>query len=230
MSRSYRSALLAAVAAFVSAQAVPALHAQSDYSNRLATSYLTAGVGFAGGASMTLDPPLGLKVAPQFSYRITAETAYPLSPSISAMLGLGLDNRSYKVRNESNTDFYTTTHGTYFSVTPGFSFSAFYVGMNFGFPMSGSYSVKAGSADEVTTDMSDADFSKQLTLVEPRIGAVIPLMNNKTGWLSLSVIGSITLGEVIDRPATSADNAGDYTMVTGMIGLSYQFSIPGTGK
>lgn len=231
MNRFSRPIILAAVAAFLGVLVAPALRAQTDYSSRKATSFLTVGLGLAGGASMILDPPEGSKVGPIFAYRITAETGYPLSPSISALLGLGLDNRGTRLRSFANTDVYTDTRVGYFAVTPGFSFSSFYIGMNFGFPMSGGYTSKSGpGAAEQSRDMTDAEFEKVETLLEPRIGAVIPIINNKTGWLSLSVIGGISLNELIDRGEVTADAAGDLKMVCGQIGVSYQFSIPGTGK
>lgn len=216
-----------AVAALVASCLIGAasLEAQTDYSNRRATSFLTAGLGFAGGASMTLSPPEGNKVGPIFAWRLTGQAAYPLSPSISAMMELGLDNRGSRERPFNNTDLYTDTHIGYFSINPGFMFSSFYVGMNFGFPVSGSYTNNGG-----TVDMSDASFDKLQTIIEPRVGAIIPLMNNKSGWMGLSILGGITLNEIIDRGTVSSSDDSDYHLVSAHLGLFYQFSIPGTGK
>lgn len=199
--------------------------AQSDYSSAKSTSYLTIGPSFSGGASMIIDPPEGSKVVPLFAWRGAADLTYPLSPSIGAAFGLGLEGRGNRLRHPDNTESYTNTNITYFSLNPGFRFSAFYIGLNIGLPMSGSYSTK-----ETSTDMPAADFDKLNVLIEPKLGAVVEIHNSESGWLGMTIMGSISASEYLDRGEVTADAAGDFHMVSGQIGLTYQFAIPGTKR
>lgn len=203
--------------------------AQTDYSSSKSTSYLTIGPSFSGGASMIISPPEGSKVVPLFAWRAAADATYPLSPSIGAALGLGLEGRGNRLRSPSSTEFYTNTNLTYFSINPGFRFSAFYVGLNLGFPMSGSTLTKT-PVSETSVDMTDAEFDKLEVLIEPKIGAVVEILNNENGWLGMTIMGSITAGEISDRGDVTSDNAGDFHMVNGQLGLTYQFAIPGTKR
>jgi hypothetical protein len=221
-----------AAAALFALGATSQLHAQTDYSSRGATQFLTVGPGFAGGASLHFAAREGTKLGPLFAYRITAEGGYPLGGAIRAQLGLGWDSRGIKERSPDNTEVYTKTRVNYFALTPGVGLSAFYLGLNIGFPMSGSVSVKGGpNAEEDTQDMSDAAFEFIEVLLEPRIGATVNVFEERSSWLALTIIGGISLNELMDRgtlPSSGADGIGDYHLATLQLGLSYQFSIPGT--
>jgi hypothetical protein len=223
-----RFARILAVAATSVISAGVALHAQTDYSTSKATSYLTIGPSFSGGASMIFSPPEGSKVVPLFAWRGAADATYPLSPSIGAALGLGFEARSFRLRSPEDADSYTNTHYSYFMINPGFRFAAFYVGVNFGFPMSGSFASKAGTV-ESSRDMTTAEFDSTNVLIEPKVGAVVEIMNDKTGWLGLTIMGTVSVSELAKRgDVSSIDNAGDFHAVSGQIGLTYQFAIPGT--
>lgn len=217
-SRSIVAALAVTVAGAILA---PSISAQTDYSNRRATSFLSIGPGFAGGASLAVDPPTGYKVGPVFSWRGTAEVAYPLSPSISAMMSLGYDSRGTAIEDANGTSLYDTRTG-YFSIQPGFVFSGFYIGMNFGFPMSGSVTTPDGT----TTSFTDAQLETVESVLEPRLGGVFTLINDKSGWLAMTVTGGYDLNEAKDP--NGAVSFGK--MVSAHLGVFYQFTIPGTGK
>lgn len=221
-----------AAAALIGLGGVPQVQAQTDYSSRGATQFLTVGPGFAAGASLHFAAMEGTKLGPLFAYRITAEAGYPLGGAIRAQLGLGWDSRGIKERNPDNTEVYNKTRLNYFAITPGFGLSAFYLGMNIGFPMSGSVSFKGGPNDEEhSEDLADAVFDKAEVLLEPRIGATVNLFEERSSWLALTIVGGISLNEMFDRgdlPSTGADGIGDYHLATMQLGLTYQFSIPGT--
>lgn len=205
--------------------------AQTDYSNRTATASLTAGLATNFGASMIIDPPLGSKVSPIFAFSVSAASTYPLTPVISACLNLGYESRGTKLRAENDADFYTITRVGYFTINPGFQFSAFYLGMNFMMPMGGTNTIKAGPTfSETTSDMTSAEEDKLETLIEPRLGAVIPLMEDKNGFLGLTVMGGYTLNEISDRGSNLTDDDGTFNMVAGYLGVTYQFAIPGTSR
>jgi hypothetical protein len=210
------------LAAALLAAAVTNVSAQSDYSKRKASRSLTVGLGFAGGASLdTHEPPEGTNVSPIFAWRGTVDATYPLTPVISTTLSFGLDSRGTKYYADADDEVYNVGRFTYFTLTPAFRFSAFYLGLNLGFPMSGTSTVKQGSnASEQTADVSDATMEFYQTMIEPRIGAIIPLMDEESGWLGLTIIGGYQVNEIIEK----AEN--HYASLH--LGLTWQFAIPGT--
>ncbi len=217
MKHSYTCSILVLLL-ILTAVAVPA-RAQTDYGNRQATTSLTAGIEFDGGASMITDPPDNLKVKPIFAWRLVGEGTYPLTPTIGANLQFGIDSRGTRLHAENNADSWQDTHLTYFCLTPAFRFSAFYVGFNFGFPMSVSTAYPNGTSTEgKTTDLN--------TLMEVRAGAVITLVDEKIGWLGLTIVGGYSLNEFKDTP----DSHTDFTLVALHGGLTWQFAIPGTSR
>ncbi len=198
--------------------------AQTNYGKRKATRQLTLGAAFGVGASMILSPPPGAKVKPIFAWRGTAEASYPLTETVGTALGLGLDSRGYSLHPDGAPEDYVDTRITYFTFTPGFTFSAFYIGMNIAMPMSGT-----ASSEAATSDISDAEMDNFTTLLEPRVGAIIPLMDEETGWMGLTILGGASLNEMVDRADVSGDES-DYHMVSLHLGLTYQFAIPGTKR
>jgi hypothetical protein len=207
--------------------------AQTDYSNRLATSSLTVGPTTIFGASMIIDPAKGSKVSPIFSYKLSADATFPLTPVISAGLGLGYESRGTKIRAESNADIFTTTRLSYFTIYPNFGFSSFRIGLNMGLPLGGSFTSKFGAGTtEVVSDLTSSQQDSVEFLLEPRIGATVVLMEDKTGWLGLVISAGFSLNEMVNRGDVSAlgEDAGDFHMVSGHIGVTYQFTIPGTKR
>jgi hypothetical protein len=208
----------------VGAVVVSSAHAQTDYRTK-ATGMLSVGLGFAGGASIPLEPPEGLKFKPGFAWRLTADAAYPINPTVGAMMSIGLDSRAFKFHPHASSDeaSTTTTHISYFSIYPAFKFSAFTLGVNFGFPMGASNAFGAGNS----IDFTDAEFDKVTTLIEPRLGVVIPVVDEDIGWLGITLGGGITVSDIIEVPSTMEAN---YQMVSGHLGLTWQFGIKGTGR
>jgi hypothetical protein len=196
---------------------VGSAHAQTDYRTK-ATGMLTVGAGFAGGASLTLEPQEGSKIKPGFAWRLTADGTYPLNPTVAAMLSLGLDSRGFRTHAHDDADDYVDTRLSYFSIFPAFKFSAFTLGLNLGIPMSASATTDAG----ITTD---ADMDEVNLLVEPRLGVVIPVVDEDIGWLGITLSGGISTSDVINVPqGIEMSNQ----MVSGHLGLTWQFGIKGT--
>jgi hypothetical protein len=195
--------------------------AQTDYRSK-STGMLTVGAGFAGGASMALEPPEGSKYKPLFAWRLTADATYPLNPTVAAMLSLGIDRRGFRSHPQDDDANFADFGVTYFSIYPMFRFSAFTLGVNFGFPMSASTSFK----NDVVLDY-DESIAPLQTMVEPRLGVVIPLVDEDIGWLGLTLGGGIALAPPTEVP----DNAPfNNQMVSGHMGLTWQFGIKGTGR
>jgi hypothetical protein len=210
------------------------LRAQSDYSDRQATSMLTVGVSFSGGASMMLDPAEFWKVQPVFAFRTGVDVTYPLTPVIGATLELGIDNRGSSFYWHEDQTLFDDRHVTYFSVTPGFLFSAFYMGVNIGFPMSGGKVWQNTSLAEERTQELDADVYQLSVMIEPRIGAVVPLLDTDLGWLGLTIGAGYNISDMSDiedfLPGHQPGVTQSQQSVSMHVGTTWQFAIPGTGR
>ncbi len=226
-----RLARLCGIAVLFGGASAPLLHAQKDFSDREATAGLTAGAEFNGGASLIIKPPEGRKLAPVFAWRAGLTMTYPLAPVISAGLSLGLDSRGTELHYPDASEFYTISRVTYFSITPSLSFRSFYLGLNMGVPMSGSNTSRSGQlAAESSVDMTDTEFERVEFLLEPRIGAVIPLLDDENGWLGLNITAGYSLTTLFDYGEGPADIIGDYHMASLHLGVTYQLAIPGTRR
>jgi hypothetical protein len=201
--------------------------AQSDYSARPATTMLTIGPMFAGGASITMDAVEGFKVKPIFAFQVGVDATYPLTTTISATLGLGYESRGTEIHPYNSSEQYADYRYTYFHFTPAFILSAFYVGVNFGVPLGASVTTPGGSQS-----FSAADEEKINFLVEPRAGVVIPVTDQSWGWVGVSLIGGYPLSELSDRgdkPAgLDSDVWGNFHHPALYLGTTVQFSIPNT--
>lgn len=213
--------------------AVAAADAQTSYSESKASTMLTVGVGFEGGMSLTLDPPIEWKVGPTFAYRAGINTSYPLTSTISATLGLGLDSRGAAQSWYDNALVTNTVRVNYFSLFPGFRFSAFALGVNIGLPLGGVRTWQDGSENPQVQRKLDRSIDGLKTMIEPRIGAVIPLVDQPVGWLGFSIFLGYNLNDI----STSFDvisgqvegSEVSSNTLSAHLGLTWQFGIPGTG-
>lgn len=202
--------------------AVTTASAQTDYRTK-ATGMLSVGIGFSGGASMAIEPPDGAKYKPSFAWRLTADGTYPLNPTVAAMLSLGLDSRGWRTHPTDDESSWSDFSVSYFSIYPAFRFSAFTLGLNIGFPMSASSSYYTG----VTEDFDESRGSSLQTMIEPRLGVVIPVVDEDIGWLGLTLGGGIALAPPYEVPDNAPFND---QMVSGHLGFTWQFGIKGTGR
>jgi hypothetical protein len=201
------------------------LMGQTNYSKRKATRNYSVGVGLAGGAAMIISPPDGLKVGPLLATRFGVDVSIPVSGTVTPMLSLGLDSRGTELHAESNSDAYTLTKTRYFYLTPGITFSSFYLGLNIGLPSGGATELSNGTS----VDFSDADKDKMLAVLEPRIGAVIPVVDEEIGWLGIVFSGGYNLNPIFDGQQDLPDNGGNFQSVSAHLGITWQFAIPNTG-
>jgi hypothetical protein len=231
MKRLFHSRIAVAACALVALSVASPLYAQSDYSNRMGSSHLTIGPGVAFGASMAVDASEGSKIKPIFAWHGGVDASYPLTPTIGTTLSLGLESRGTEVHPYNASESYADTRIQYFSINPGFTFSAFYLGINFALPLSGSTTYPAPVG---TREFSESDENKMNTLIEPRIGAIIPVMDSMIGWLAITLTAGISLDEFMDRgekPAgMDSDVWGNYQNMSLYLGTTFQLAIPGTGK
>jgi hypothetical protein len=209
---------------------VASASAQTDYRTK-ATGMLSVGAGFAGGASLAIEPPDGFKNKPLFAWRLTADATYPLNPTVAAMLSIGLDSRGWRTHVHDEEDAFTDTRISYFTIFPAFRFSAFTLGVNIGFPMSATQTAPDISGNEITEDFSEtrmSPFNGTLnTMIEPRLGVVIPVVDEDIGWLGLTLGGGIALDKAFEP---NIDSDANFQMVSGHLGFTWQFGIKGTGR
>ena len=197
-----------------------------------ASRMLGIGGGFAGGASMLLDPADNWKVSPVFSWRGTLDVNYPFSKNIGAWLSLGLDRRGGEFYWYNNETVSERRMVNYLSVMPAFNFKGVLVGLNIGFPMSGSRTYRNGiDAEERTIDL-DPTFDKLSMMIEPRLGGVITLIDEPIGMLGLTLSAGYNFGEISEHPGFMPGELPDKTFTTenasAHLGVTWLFGIPGT--
>lgn len=232
-----------AAAGIASAQ----LPVPSKWGDHTSMRGLTVGPYLAFGPTLTVGAPNSLKVNPRLTYRLGADASYPLTPVIAATFALGLDSRATEMYQYDNEDFYEIVRVNYFSLTPGFSFRSFWLGLNMGIPVGGKRTLAInGESTEMELDFdehspffSQAPFERDTAglafplepnfMLSPSIGARIPITESELGWLGIEVSISYTLNELFERSSEHpGDNSADYHMPAIHAGVFYKFGIPGT--
>ncbi len=230
--------LLAAGASLLMATS---LQAQTNYSYQKASGMLSVGAWVEGGISFPTNvdslysPELG------FAFRPSVVATYPFTSSVFGMLSVGLDMRPGMQRLESDNNYRQGVRLNYLSIFPAVRFSAFVVGVNIGMPMSGKAVMQNGSgATEVESDIEEGGINKLETMIEPRIGAILTLMDDQTGWLGLSIMAGYPVTNQITSVEQTISGGGVTVTVGGdekethipavHLGLTYQFGIPGIGR
>jgi hypothetical protein len=239
---SIRISVRVMVAGVVLLLAGASLQAQTNYSYQKASARMTAGAWVEGGISFdpnveiteeAFTPELG------FAFRASASVTYPFTSSIFGTLNLGLDSRSGIHRSSKNDDIRHGVKLSYFSIFPAVRFSAFILGVNIGLPMSGtSISRLDSSLPETEVDIESVG-GKLNTMIEPRIGAILTLMDEQSGWLGLSIMAGYPVNNLVESvfddiniisPVVTVTTETRETHIpTVQLGLTYQFAIPGTG-
>ncbi len=230
-------------AGFACGLGATSLHAQTDYSYRGALSRLTIGAGASFGFVLpvgTLDTALDNRIieetAPGLGLRFGLNASYPLSRTIRVHLGSGLDMRNVgkklKEGNGEGTELDARSYNMqYFYIEPGFSYSAFKLSLNIGMPMSATMP-GLDPADTQPADASvDVEGEELEMMLEPRLGATLVLHDDEMGWLGLLLDLGFPLNTFY-KESSPLFKEGDIQGTNGlnvMLGLTYQFSIPGTG-
>ena len=242
-----RSAFLGAVLGAM--MALP-LAAQTDYSGSRATSGFSAGVFVEGGLSHSFNGQEGFEsggggfvisrvspeqMSPVFSFRAGALLVYPFDPTISATLALGLDQRGLKATFDErifvpDTLPLRTNERTerlsYFAITPGIKISMFHFGLNIGLPLGGTH-----IAPDSTEEYNAEDKKNLILMIEPRIGAIFPLMDTESGWLGLSLNAGYALTSVIKKENSQGQKVDSpYQFATLHAGLTWQFALGGSRR
>ncbi len=224
------SVILTALSLLLALAIAPgAASARTDYSSRKASTRLSGGIGASGGiALITGTLPKGTEAAPGFAYRIGINLQYPINRTIGLQFNTGLDSRSVgrKRTNVTDADLYT---GRYFFLEPGLSWSSFRVSVNIGLPLGGTEPL----VDTVAKTVTYADMASNAlgTMIEPRIGATLVMVDDKSYWLGLTVDAGLAVSSFYDEAYRTSHNISNESVeagrgLTGHLGLTYQFSIP----
>lgn len=202
---------------------IPCANGQ-DFSDRTSRSGLTIGPEFLPGASLTFAPPEGSKLAPVFAWRGGVSATYSLTETIDASLQMGFDSRGTELYPNDLPEYWERSRVMYFGFFPNFVLNKFNIGMNIGFPVS------ASTTDWKGTSRNLKSREDLPVLLEARIGMVLPLYENETGWLALVFGGGASLSRLIDYPDIPLLDEGDWHMASGHLGVRYEFAIPGTSR
>ena len=192
------------------------------FEGRQSRAGLTIGLGGSGGATIIVDAPDLQKISPAFAWRGEVSATYPLTPVIGANLVFGIEGRGVKTYYFDNSMLSTDWKVNYFSLYPSFTFSGFNLGVNFGVPLGATATPYTG----ITADIAD---DRVPTMIEPRAGGVIPLVDDKIGWLSLTLLAGYSLTELIE-PTVSELNTGNWKNASLQLGVRFEFGIPGTER
>lgn len=143
--------------------------------------------------------------------------------TVAATIDLGYYTASILTKPESGATDATTVISSahFFSIAPSFNFSSFMLGLNFGLPMSANVSNKSGS---ISIDPGTDDVA---TLIEIRLGGMIPIYQNETGRLNFTVTGAYAL------TGLSKSDKSDYNPKAASLsmGLNYLFTLKsGSGE
>jgi hypothetical protein len=201
--------------------------AQTDYSARKASSRLSIGAGAALGVAL----PAGVTfadssdAAPGVSYRLSVDIHYPLTRSFAAFVSAGIDNRGIGKRPKGKNDN-LIYRGNYFFIEPGVSFSAFRLSVNIGLPTG-----LSEPQENATGVAENRDYPGEHlhTLIEPRVGGILVLMDTKDAWLGLQIGAGFALNKFYADEFAIPDDIPSAKMFSAHLGLTYQFAIPGTG-
>jgi hypothetical protein len=243
----HRSVALCAV--LVAMMALP-LAAQSDYSGSRASSGFSAGVFFEGGLSHSFNGLEGFEnsfgsqvisrvedeeMSPIFAFRSGALLIYPFDPTISGTLALGIDQRGMKATRNVMIFFpdtmptltnVNTDRINYFAITPGIKISMFHFGLNIGLPLGGTH-----ITPDSTSDYSSEDKENLILMIEPRIGAIFPLMDSEIGWLGLTLNAGYSLSSAIKKANAQGQTVDSpYQFATLHAGLTWQFALGGSRR
>jgi hypothetical protein len=223
---------------------------QSDYSGSRASSGFSAGIVAEGGLSHSFNGHEGFENAvgplvisrseteetsPIFAFRVGALLAYPFDPTISGTLALGFDQRGVKATRDvtvfiPDTSALPTIERTdrlnYFTITPGIKISMFHLGLNIGVPLGGTH-----ITPDSTLEFSSEDRENLILMIEPRIGAIFPVMDSESGWLGLLLNAGYSLTSYMKEVNSQGQKVDSpFQFATLQAGLTWQFALGGSRR
>lgn len=193
------------------------LFSQSEFYDISEKSQFQLGAYLVGkGCVNTVDPPQGIKndfqlsklpdFGAKFSYRFEG-TNTKLFMDISYLSAY----MKYKLYNNPSINWTNEFH--YFNLGLGFEFSNFLLSLNLGFPTSG----KWGFTQNLSIDLEKEDMN---TMLQLRVGAIIPIIKDKIGDLNFIILADYFL-----VGALSQDSNYNPRIASLSIGLNYMFNL-----
>lgn len=200
-----------------------------------ATQMFSLGPGYSGGATVSVDPSLYWLVFPVYSYRFGLDATYPITPVVDATLGMGVERRAAGFRWFQETSVWEKRAVNYLTFSPGINISALHLGFDIGVPTGGTRTWRNGPDARANESDLDPDADSLNVLLEPCIGAVIPVYDNRIGWLGVTIMAGYALNNMSEHfmfsPGQEVDrvirNTGTFSL---RIGLTGQIGIPGTAR
>ena len=138
---------------------------------------------------------------------------------LGIMLDLGYNTCKVLDKPENNPpdNQIITTSVNYFSIAPSFTYSGLVIGLNIGMPLSASMDTKAGDNLTKFNDKTD-NFN---SLMELRFGGMIPLVEDATGRLNITIMGNYMLSTLVKNDNTSFNpSVGSIS-----VGINYLFTV-----
>lgn len=173
---------------------------------------LKAGVN---AASIPTGRKTGVALSGLPDFGVTGYLPLGEKSNIGILADIGYSTYAYGQRNvfgDIESDLYKVQM-SYLTLAPSFYLSGFYIGFDFGLPLSNSVVIDGKSISGSTDNMS--------TLVELHIGGMIPVMSDKSGRLNLIIRG----GYMLTGTASNSDSEFNPKAATAGIGLNYLFNI-----
>lgn len=199
-----------------------------------ASRMLAIGAGWVAGASMLLDPADNWKVSPVFAWRGNVDMNYPINANMGVWLSFGLDRRGGEFHWYNDKEVTERRMVNYFAVMPALSFKGLLVGLNLGFPMGGTRTYRNGTDAGERTVGLDASVDKLELMIEPRLGGVIPVVDEEIGMLGITISGGYNFGNMSERRDFMPGEIPGKTFATENaslhLGLTWLFGVPGTAR
>ncbi len=201
----------------------------SAQEDTMAYKHFEVGAGATLGASIFNGTvPEGSKTDIHFpAYLIQAMGIYSFHPYWGAALGIGYETRGmfFKQQNvtEPNVDFTLN----YISIQPSIKFKQFMLGVTIGVPTGASVKYTPGSGLPVQTTSVGKDTMN--TLIDIRIGGMLPIVENDAGALYFLINASWNLSDAFNQGfGTPGQTSGGLVtkspIHTIQLGLSYLFA------
>jgi hypothetical protein len=201
----------------------------------MAYKHIQVGAGGTLGASIFNGTvPDGSKTDIHFpAYLIQAMGIYAFHPYWGVALGVGYESRGmyFKQQNvtEPNVDFSLN----YFSLQPSIKFKQFLLGVTIGLPLGAS--VKSNPGSGVPSRTTDIGKDTMNTLIDIRIGGMLPIVESDAGSLYFLINASWNLsdafnqkfytpGQTVPTGQTAPTPITKSPIHTIQIGLSYLFA------
>lgn len=197
--------------------------------------HLELGPFFTAGASIFQgDVPDGTKTDIHFAYTGGALVGYSFHPHWGAMLGIGYESRGMKFYQQDNKDFTQNITLNYITIQPSVRFKQFLLGVSIGMPSGGTEEIQgtlaSGSTGLILTGTSDVNKDNLATLIDIRIGALIPIVESNNGNLDFmiqacySVSDAFNAGHLRTVGQTTTATIDKSPLPSLQLGITYLFA------